>query len=244
MFHADEATRLAPVADFLPVHRFGHILSIMLITAGLVVVLDAGLTLADREPLSSIYGSIKQAEAADQLKQIEAAYPTPADRRVIDRIMNERREIAALAERFASHTSTGEPIGRIEAPAMDGLDMVVVQGTDEVSLQKGPGHYPETPFPGQGGTIGIAGHRTTYLAPFRHIDSMEKGDRITLTMPYGTFVYEVQKTNIVDPSRVGVVHAVGYERLVLSACHPLYSAEYRYIVFARLIHERVHRGRR
>ena len=122
---------------------------------------------------------------------------------------------------------------------MDGLDVVVVQGTDVASLQKGPGHYPETPFPGQDGTVGIAGHRTTYLAPFRHIDSVEEGDRIFLEMPYAKFTYEVQKTEIVDPSDVQVVRAVGYERLVLSACHPLYSAEQRYIVFARMIRERL-----
>ena len=122
--------------------------------------------------------------------------------------------------------------------------MVFVQGTDETSLQKGPGHYPETPFPGQGGTVGIAGHRTTYLAPFRHIDSVEKGDRIYLEMPYAKFTYEVQKTAIVDPSDVGVVHEVGYERLVLSACHPLYSAEHRYIVFAHLVRKRLSKDAR
>ena len=69
--------------------------------------------------------------------------------------------------------------------------MVFVQGTDESSLELGPGHYPETAMPGQGKTIAIAGHRTTYLAPFRHIDSMKTGDKITLKMPYGTFVYSV-----------------------------------------------------
>jgi sortase A len=121
---------------------------------------------------------------------------------------------------------------------MDGLDMVMVQGTDTASLQKGPGHYPETPFPGEGGTIGIAGHRTTYLAPFRHIDSMSRGDTITLEMPYGVFRYRVQKTDVVDPSDVGIVKKVGYERLVLSACNPLYSAAERFIVFAKLVSER------
>jgi sortase A len=216
-----------------------HILSIALITAGVVVVADAGLTLAYKEPLSSIYGSIKQSEAADQLKEREAAYPAPAERRLIEGPGDERSRIAALAERFAEETKIGEPIGRIEMPAMDGLDMVVVQGTNETSLEKGPGHYSATPYPGQGGTVGIAGHRTTYLAPFRHIDSVEAGDGITLKMPYATFHYEVQKTEIVDDEDRAVVRPVGYERLVLSACHPLYSAEERYIVFARMTSERI-----
>ncbi len=90
-------------------------------------------------------------------------------------------------------------------------------------------------MPGQGKTVAIAGHRTTYLAPFRHIDSMKKGDKITLKMPYGPFISSVDKTEIVDPSDVGVIHGTGYERLVLSACNPLYSATERFIVFAKLV---------
>jgi sortase A len=117
---------------------------------------------------------------------------------------------------------------------MDDLDVVVVEGTDTGSLQKGPGRYLRTAYPGQGETIGIAGHRTTYLAPFRHIDSMQRGDEIVLEMPYATLSYEVERTEIVDPSQLGVIRDVGYERLVLSACHPLYSAAERYIAFARL----------
>jgi sortase A len=225
------AARLPQIA------RLGHILSIALITAGLVVIADVGVTLAYREPLSSIYGSIKQGEAASQLSDLEAEYPTPADRRAIARIKSRQRRIAVLAHRFARRTATGEAIGRIKAAGMDGLNIVVVQGTDETSLEKGPGHYPETAFPGEGRTIGIAGHRTTYLAPFRHIDSMKPNDRIILEMPYGRFFYRVEKTAIVDPGDVGIVRNVGYERLVLSACNPLYSAEQRYIVFAKLVRE-------
>jgi sortase A len=224
------------------VRRFGHILSIVLITAGLVVIVDVGITLAYEEPLSSIYSSIKQDEAASQLKDLEAQFPTPGERRTVAKIKNPKRRISILARRFAAQAGTGDAIGRIVAPAMDGLNAVVVQGTDTSSLQKGPGHYPQTPFPGQGGTVGIAGHRTTYLAPFRHIDSMAAGDPITLQMPYATFVYRVQKTEIVDPSDVGIVGKVGYERLVLSACHPLYSAAQRYVVFARMVRERIAGG--
>jgi sortase A len=219
--------------------RLAHITSIALITAGLVVIADAGMTLAYKEPISSIYGSIRQSEAVDQLKQIEAEFFTPAKRRLVESARDERRKIEILARRFAAETDSGQAIGRIVAPAMDDLSMVFVQGTDEPDLQKGPGHYPETPFPGLHGTVGIAGHRTTYLAPFRHIDSVEKGDRIYLEMPYAKFTYLVQKTEIVDPTDVQIVHPVGYERLVLSACHPLYSAEHRYIVFARMIRERL-----
>jgi sortase A len=220
------------------VRRLGHIFSIALITAGVVLLADVAITLAYQEPLSAIYGSIKQGEAESELDELEAQYPTAADRHAVVDVKARKRRIAILAQRFAESAETGQAIGRIVAPAMDGLDMVVVQGTDAASLQRGPGHYPETPFPGEGGTVGIAGHRTTYLAPFRHVDSIEAGDRIVLEMPYAHFFYRVQKTEIVDPSEVGVVKDVGYQRLVLSACHPLYSAAQRYIVFAKLVRER------
>jgi sortase A len=215
--------------------RVARILSTVLITAGVVVLADVGLTLAYKEPISSIYGEIKQHAAEDQLKDLESKYPTPADLAAITGVRDVAAKAKILARNFAGQAKEGDAIGRIVVPRMN-LNEVFVQGTDTSSLQKGPGHYPDTPFPGQGGTVGIAGHRTTYLAPFRHIDSMKRGDPITLEMPYGTFTYRVQKSEIVDPSRVGIVHKVGYERLVLTACHPLYSASERYAIFARLTH--------
>jgi sortase A len=224
------------------VRRLLHILSIALITAGVLVLVDVGITLAYQEPLSSIYSSIKQSEKVSQLKSIESDFLSEADVRSIDRAKQRKNprvlkaNISRLAQRLVDESEPGDALGRIEAPAMDGLNMVFVQGTDESSLELGPGHYPETAMPGQGRTVAIAGHRTTYLAPFRHIDSMSPGDKITLKMPYGTFIYSVQKTEIVDPSDVGIIHNTHYERLVLSACNPLYSASQRFIVFARLVH--------
>ena len=85
-----------------------------------------------------------------------------------------------------------------------------------------------------GQTVAIAGHRTTYLAPFRHLNELAPGDRIVVTMPYGTFTYVVQYQRIVSPTALWVTRNVGYDRLVLSACNPLYSAAQRIIVFARL----------
>jgi sortase A len=222
--------------------RLAHIASIALITAGLLVVVDVGITLAYQEPLSSIYSSIKQSEKASQLKTLESEFLSPADLRSIEMAKQSKdpeqaveANLGELGQRLVEESKPGDALGRIEAPDMNGLNMVFVQGTDESSLELGPGHYPETAMPGQGKTVAIAGHRTTYLAPFRHIDSMHKGDKITLKMPYGTFVYAVQKTAIVDPSEIGVIHETGYERLVLSACNPLYSAAQRFIVFARLV---------
>jgi sortase A len=220
------------------VTRLLHILSVALITAGLVLFVEIGVTLLYKEPLSSIYASVQQGKAEDQLSETEASFPSRAAEREVARIRSRKLQIAALAQRFRNQVDTGEAIGRIEAEGMD-LDAIVVQGTDTASLEKGPGHFPETPFPGEGGTVGIAGHRTTYGAPFRNADSMERGDRIVVEMPYATLFYRVQKTAIVDPSAVGVVRDVGYERLVLTTCHPLYSAAQRLIVFARAVGARL-----
>ncbi len=110
----------------------------------------------------------------------------------------------------------------------------MIQGTDELSLEKGPGHYPATALPGMGLTVAVAGHRTTYLAPFKLINELVPGDQIIVRMPYGRFTYEVQYHRIVLPTALWVTHDVGYERLVLSACNPLYSAAQRIIIFARL----------
>ena len=110
----------------------------------------------------------------------------------------------------------------------------MVHGTDTATLRKGPAHFPETPLPGEGGTVAIAGHRTTYGAPFRPLDRFGPGDRLVLTMPYGRFTYSVERTRIVPPDALWVTRRVGYERVVLVACHPLYSAAKRIVVFARL----------
>ena len=227
-------------------HRVLRILSIALITAGLVILIDVGLTLAWQEPLSSIYGSLQQGKAEDQLTELEDRFPSEE---LLAQALSEGEledRVRVLADAFAGEVTRGEAIGRIVIPRID-LNVVVVQGTDTASLQKGPGHYtladttPElreqgdgSAFPGQGKTMGIAGHRTTYLAPFRRIDEIQPGDEITLQMPYATFIYEVEKNEIVDPDNVGIVENVGYDRLVLTACHPLYSAAQRYAQFAKL----------
>ena len=215
------------------VHRFLRIFATALITAGLVVLADVGMTLAWKEPLSSIYGSIQQGKAEDDLAELQGRFPSEADLKTVNRVGDEKKRAVLLADRFADEIHNGRGIGRIKIPSID-LDIVVVQGTDEASLEKGPGHYPDTALPGQGKTIGIAGHRTTYLAPFHDINEIDDGDEVELEMPYGTFTYRVQKHEIVDPSDIEIVDNVGYERLVLTACHPLYSAAQRWAVFAKL----------
>jgi len=205
----------------------------MLITAGLVVLADAGLTLIWQEPLSAAYGSLQQGQAEDDLRELESEYPTEEDLAAIEGVSGVGAKARILADRFEPRLREGEGIGRIEIPRID-QDIVIVQGTDTASLQKGPGHYKSTSLPGQPGTVAIAGHRTTYLAPFRKINEIKDGDEIRIEMPYAAFTYVVEKHEIVDPGDVEIIEPVGYERLVLTACHPLYSAAQRYVIFAKL----------
>ena len=223
-----------------------RIFSTALITAGVVILIDVGLTLIWTEPLSTVYGSIRQGEAEDSLTELEEEFPSPAHLRLADRARDLTERTRILADQFEQEIDTGDSIGRLKIERV-GLDLVVVEGTDTGSLRKGPGHYTNvgdpaqkgrddgSGFPGQGRTVGIAGHRTTYLAPFRSIEEIEDGDEIVLEMPYGTFTYRVEKHEIVDPSEIEIVRDVGYERLVLTACHPLYSAAQRWAVFAKLV---------
>jgi sortase A len=233
-----------PLRHDVTVQRLLRIVSTTLITAALVVLADVGVTLAWQEPVSWLYGSLQQREAAGELADLEDRFPSAEDIEAAG-AGNAEQRARRLANRFAGEVERGDPIGRIRIDRI-GLDMVVIEGTDTNGLRRGPGHYMEaddigradqgdgSAFPGQGSTIGIAGHRTTYLAPFRRIDQIRDGDEMVLEMPYGTFTYVAEKHEVVSPQATRVIRDVGHERLVLTACHPLYSAAERYVVFARL----------
>jgi sortase A len=127
----------------------------------------------------------------------------------------------------------GEATARIVIPAI-GVDKIVVEGDSLAALKKGPGHYAGTPLPGQEGNAAIAGHRTTYGAPFHRLDELEPGDEITVTTEQGEFTYEVSETLIVKPTQVDVLEDKGDNRLTLTACHPKYSARERIVVVSKL----------
>ncbi len=209
--------------------RFG----LVLIVAGFLSLVEVGLTVFWQEPFSSFAAKGRQNQVRDEVDRLLAAPVAAADARVLSRLDGGSRT-AFRAERLRRSADRGDGIGRIEIPRID-VDLSVVEGTDGVTLQRGPGHYPGTDLPGEDGTVGIAGHRTTYGAPFRKIDALERGDRITVTMPYGRFDYEVERLAVVTPDRVDVVKDVGRPRLVLSACTPLFSSARRIIVFARQV---------
>lgn len=210
-------------------------LSSILIVSGLLLLLDAGLTVVWQEPMSALYNRLQQDRLGGQLADLWEG-PTPLESRALDALGDESDRLAFLARALRRKAKRGQPIGRIEMPRID-ASLIVVQGTDTDSLRDGPGHYPATPMPGAPGTVAIAGHRTTYGAPFRQVDKLRRGDEIVVHMPYGKFTYKVERTRIVAPTEVSVTRRVAYDRLVLTACHPLYSAAQRIVVFARQVSE-------
>jgi sortase A len=211
-----------------------HRLGTALVVIGAIVLAYAATTYFWRDPVTDVYTKWKQHTLASRLDREFASYDAPK----VDwthRLAAERA-IARAAADFDRDLKLGQPLGRIVIPKIDSR-FVFVQGSDDASIKLGPGHYVDTALPGEPGTVGIAGHRTTYLAPFRHIDQLRPGDRIDLVMPYGTFTYRVVGSRVVSPNDVEVLRDAGDRpRLVLTACTPLYSAAQRLVVTAVLSH--------
>ncbi|MEA2438963.1 MAG: sortase [Thermoleophilaceae bacterium] len=220
---------------------WGRRIAIVLGVVGTLLVAEAAVTLAWKEPFTAYLTSQAQDDLDKQLGKQRVGLEAQ-DQRELAAITNTDQRTQARTALLASHLDAavpeGDALGRIQIDRL-GIDFVFVQGTEAATLRKGPGHYHgDTGLPGQGGTVGIAGHRTTYEAPFREIDELKAGDRITLRMPYGLFTYEVTGHRIVPADyRLAFAGggASGPERLVLSACHPLYSATERILVEAKLV---------
>lgn len=211
-----------------------RLLAVALILAGALALADGVVTLLWQEPVSALIAKLRQDHLKGELKQFEAVRPSAAEEHALAGITGQRNRIAYLAAQLQHAARNGAPIGRIVMPSI-GASFVMVDGTDTSDLESGPGFYTATTFPGAEGTTLIAGHRTTYLAPFRHIDSLRPGDRIQLQMPYAHFTYTVVGHRVVQPQNVKAATAeVGYSRVVLSACTPLFSAAKRLLVYARL----------
>jgi len=129
----------------------------------------------------------------------------------------------------------GDALARIEIPRI-GVDDIVVAGVETGDLKRGPGHFPDTPLPGQLGNSAIAGHRTTYGQPFRNVDKLDAGDEIRVTTLSGVYVYRVTGQQIVSPSDYQVVATTDPTRanLTLTSCHPVFTARERIVIFSEL----------
>ena len=208
-------------------------LSSVLILAGLLLLADGAATLLWQEPVTAAIAMIRRDDVSTQFLSYRTAPLTRLQTKALKTIHTPKQKISYLARTDLARVRDGDAIGQIHIPRI-GHTYNMIQGTGTSDLESGPGHYPSTALPGMGQTVGVAGHRTTYLAPFRFINELQRGDKIIVTMPYGVFTYVVQYHRIVLPSDVQVVDNVGYDRLVLSACNPIYSASQRWIVFAKL----------
>jgi sortase A len=197
-------------------------LAVLLVVGGLVVLGWVGVTWRWQEPLTALYTKYEQRQLGERYDVLARN----VGRRVGD--------LAATARAYRLGVERGDPIGRLSISRL-GLDMMLVEGTDEVSLKKGPGRDERSRMPGEGGLVYVAGHRTTYLAPFAHIEKLRAGDRIHLEMPYADFTYEVAGHWIVDKADLSVLRSPGHETIRLQACHPRFFATERYVVFANLL---------
>jgi sortase A len=190
------------------------------ITAGVLILLFVAYQL---------WGTgIREAQAQDQLEDDFAEVLAEADANPTTTTSTTLPGDPVTAPTIPSAVE-GEPTARIQIPAI-GVDKIVVEGVSLADLKKGPGHYPESPLPGQEGNAAIAGHRTTYGAPFHRLDELEPGDEITVTTIQGTFTYEMTEQLIVSPKEVQVLEDKGDNRITLTACHPKYSARQRIVV--------------
>lgn len=145
-----------------------------------------------------------------------------------------RKEVPRFAARFRADSRPGDPIGRLLIPRLD-LDVILLEGTDETTLRKGPGRDHRSAMPGEGKLVYLAGHRTTYLAPFAEIQRLRPGDRVEVRMPYGVFLYEVTGHRVVDATDLSVLRSPARETLRLQACPPRFLASERYVVSARFV---------
>jgi sortase A len=217
------------------------VISTIILLVGLALLADVGAIVLWQEPVSALYARVQQDRLAGQVAREEQSVPSAGEAHALEHLRTNRQRLALLARTLRHTAPRGAGVGRLRIPTL-GVSYLLVKGADTESLKKGPGIYSQTPFPGTPGTTAVAGHRTTYLAPFRNIDRLRPGQTIRIQMPYGDFTYAVEKTRIVEPTDFSVIRPVGYQRLVLSACDPPFSAAKRIIVFARLVHRAV-RGR-
>jgi sortase A len=209
--------------------RTARILGTLMLVGGVLTLLWVVVVWQWQDPFTALYTRWEQHRLASSYDERFAKFRPlrPAD----DSLAAERLTIAREAARYRRDSKRGEAIGRIKVPRL-GLNMILVDGTDHDSLIKGPGRDLRTYMPGQGQLIYIAGHRTTYLAPFSHIDSLRRGDRVTLEMPYATFVYRIVRSRIVPSDDLAVLESHGREVVILQACHPRFFATHRYLAYA------------
>jgi sortase A len=222
-------TPRAPVTAPRRLRRLGRRLAGVLLLIGTLVVADGVATVVWKEPVTAIMQSRSQGRLAEQF----AALPVP--RAPLRGAGDDRARLRATAREVRSAMRQGDPVARIRIPRV-GVDDVVVFGTGRRALTLGPGLFPGQPVPGVPGTVAVAGHRTTYGAPFRRLNALRAGDAIRLDLTYGRFEYRVLRLRRVETTDVSVLRRARRDMLVLSTCDPPFSAARRLVVLAVMRH--------
>jgi sortase A len=214
--------------------RLSRIAGTVLAAAGVGMLVWVLVVWRWQDPFTALYTHWKQHQLAQAYERRFSDYRPAQLRQNGVSVTTTTKAIAREARLYRIHSERGQAIGRIRVPRLH-LNMILVNGTDHDSLTKGPGRDRRTYMPGEGQLVYIAGHRTTYLAPFAHIDRLRSGDSVTLEVPYATFRYRVFRHRIVDAHNLSVLRSHGRDVVELQACHPRFFASKRYIAYARLV---------
>lgn len=206
--------------------RLIRLLGALLIVLGAGTLAWAGLTWFWKDPFTTAYTALEQRGLSQAYRSRAEDFPPS-----LLASAGSEAELDEAARRYRQSLRPGEPVARLRVPRL-GLDMIVVEGTGAEPLKKGPGRHRDTFLPGEGELVYIAGHRTTYSAPFSHIDRLRKGDEVVIELPYGTFEYRITGHRIVEATDVHVLESRGREVIALQACHPRFFASHRYIAYA------------
>jgi sortase A len=214
----------------------GHRLGTFLLVIGIGVLAWAATVYLWKDPFTTAYTAYEQRRLASNLDSaFESWEPAPKPKPVSRPAPTPKPQhdnVSREAKRFRLESDDGDAIARLKVPRLD-LSVVVVNGTSTSDLRRGPGRHEDSFLPGEGELVYVAGHRTTYGAPFSAINELEAGDTITVELPYGTVEYRVTRHRIVDDNDLSVLESHGREELVLQACHPRFFASQRYLVYAR-----------
>jgi sortase A len=210
----------------------------VLIVAGLATLAWAVVVWRWQDPVTAVYTTYQQHKLKKRYHKVFVAYrPLRMVKRGGASLAAERRLVAREARRYRLGLEEGDPLGQLKVPRL-GVNVVAVNGTEDGTLTKGPGRYsgPLPAFvPGEGELVYVAGHRTTFGAPFAHIDRLRPGDAVTLEVPYATFHYKITGHVIVGSDHISVLRSRHREVLALQACHPRFFASHRYIAYAKLV---------
>ncbi len=231
-----------------------------LVSTGVGLLIFVAWTVLWGDPFTRVQEARAQGRLEKALNQRDAQFATG---QLSSQESPDPRITRVMARRYRRTLALGDAAATLEVPHIH-LKKVVVFGAGPDQLAKGPGFYVQSTMPSSGGAVAIAGHRTTHGAPFLDIDQLRIGDHIYVTVPYGTFDYVISKKRVIQPTDWSILQPGAAERtaaaarvqqgatahcprascefLVMTACHPKYSAAQRYVVLAQLRDQRLRAG--